>query len=143
LALSRSEIIIIFSQRVFCVSGLIGFFIVISKFKGDKMNNIILLILPLLLLVAVYVFVLTRKGEMQRAKITFGGQTDWITFIGVVFGTEAMWISVQALNIHIPNTYWVTIAIPVFLLVVFVIKYLNGKHLLKPLGDERFKRYLR
>jgi hypothetical protein len=101
------------------------------------MNNIILLILPLLLLVAVYVFVLTRKGEMQRAKITFGGQTDWITFIGVVFGTEAMWISVQALNIHIPNTYWVTIAIPVFLLVVFVIKYLNGKHLLKPLGDER------
>ena len=101
------------------------------------MHTIIQLLIPVILIIIVYIFILTRKGEMQRAKVTFGGQTDWITWIGVIFGTEAMWTSVEALNIHIPDTYWVTIAIPVFLLVVFIIKYANGKRLLRPLGDER------
>ena len=101
------------------------------------MHTIIQLLIPGILIIIVYIFILTRKGEMQRAKVTFGGQTDWITWIGVIFGTEAMWTSVEALNIHIPDTYWVTIAIPVFLLVVFIIKYANGKRLLRPLGDER------
>jgi hypothetical protein len=101
------------------------------------MHTIIQLLIPGILIIIVYIFILSRKGEMQRAKVTFGGQTDWITWIGVIFGTEAMWTSVEALNIHIPDTYWVTIAIPVFLLVVFIIKYANGKRLLRPLGDER------
>ena len=101
------------------------------------MHTIIQLLIPGILIIIVYIFILTRKGEMQRAKVTFGGQTDWITWIGVIFGTEAMWTSVEALNIHIPDTYWVTIAIPVFLLVVFIIKYAYGKRLLRPLGDER------
>ena len=101
------------------------------------MHTIIQLLIPGILIIIVYIFILTRKGEMQRAKVTFGGQTDWITWIGVIFGTEAMWTSIYALNIHIPDTYWVTIAIPVFLLVVFIIKYAHGKRLLRPLGDER------
>ena len=101
------------------------------------MHTTIQLLIPALLIIIVYVFILTRKGEMQRAKVTFSSQTDWITFIGVTLGATAMWASVEALNIHIPDTYWVTIAIPVFLLIVFIIKYVNGKHLLKPLGDER------
>ena len=101
------------------------------------MHTIIQLLIPGILIIIVYIFILTRKGEMQRAKVTFSGQTDWITFIGVTLGATAMWASVEALNIHIPDTYWVTIAIPVFLLIVFIIKYINGKHLLRPLGDER------
>jgi hypothetical protein len=55
------------------------------------MHTIIQLLIPGILIIIVYIFILTRKGEMQRAKVTFSGQTDWITFIGVTLGATAMW----------------------------------------------------
>jgi hypothetical protein len=102
------------------------------------MNNLILQLLPILLLVVLYVFVFTRKGEVQRVKVSFRGH-DWVTFFAAIFGATVLASAMSALGLNIPKP-WLT-AIPVllfvFLFIIVVRRARTGKTILKRLGDER------
>ena len=101
------------------------------------MNNVIQVLIPGFLIIIAYALILTRKGEMQRAKVAFGGSHDWITLIGVAMAAVVLSHAMLDLNIHILNVWWYALAIPVFLIIVVIIKIMNGKAILNRLGDER------
>lgn len=103
------------------------------------MNDIIITeILPVALLVILYVFIFTRKGEVHRAKVNLRGY-DWITFLAVLFGICALTSAMLALGLNIPEPW--LIAIPVVLVVLLFIIVLRsvrtGKTIVQQKTDER------
>ncbi len=103
------------------------------------MNNLILVLLPIPLLIMLYVFIFSRRGEVQRAKVSFGGGNDWITFIAVTLGAAVMSEAIIALGIHIPLIWWtvITVLLFIFLFIVVIRRTRMGKPIVKRMGDER------
>ncbi len=102
------------------------------------MNNLILQLLPILLLIILYAFIFTRKGEAQRVKVSFRGH-DWITFFAAIFGATVLAEAMIALGLNIPKPWLMAIPVVffVFLFIVVVHRARTGKPILKQVGDER------
>lgn len=103
------------------------------------MNNLILQILPILLLVVLYLFIFTRKGEIQKAKVSYRGH-DWLTFIGITLASTVLASAINALGLNIiPKTWLILVLVSfyIFLIVVVVRRARTGKGILKQVGDER------
>ena len=102
------------------------------------MNNLILQLLPILLLIILYVFIFTRRGEVQRAGVSFKGY-DWLTFVSVILAGNVLASAMSALDIKGP--VWLPIAITLSLLLILFIVAMRraraGKPILQRLGDER------
>ncbi|MFC1977444.1 hypothetical protein ACFLWS_04170, partial [Chloroflexota bacterium] len=100
---------------------------------------LILHILPILLLIVLYLFIFfTRRGEIQRVKVSFKGH-DWLTFFATIFGTTVLTSAMSALGINAPPWALITIVM-LFILSVFVVvvwRARGGKPILRRLGDER------
>ncbi len=102
------------------------------------MTNLIFQLLPILLLIIMYVFVFTRKGEIQRVKVSFRGH-DWISFFAVILGATVLASATSALGLNIPKP-WLAIILVLFFIFLFVVvvrRARTGKTILKQMGDER------
>ena len=102
------------------------------------MDNLIWAILPFILLIILYVFILTRKGEIQRLKVNFKGH-DWLTYIAVIFAATVLASAMRALGLNIPP--WLSLSIiflvPLTVFVVVLRKVRAGKPIIRRMGDER------
>lgn len=97
-----------------------------------------MVLLPILLLVALYIFIFTRKGETQRAKVSFRGY-DWITFFAIIFGVCALMPAIFSLGFTIPEPWPIVIPVllVVFLFIAVIVKTRAGKPIFKQKSDER------
>ena len=102
------------------------------------MDNLIWAILPIVLLVAMYVFIFTRKGEIKRARVNLR-RNDWITNITAIFGAVLLASALSTADIRLPNAPWLlTLLLAVFFILI-VRKARTGKPIMKIEGDERME----
>lgn len=104
------------------------------------MSNIVWAILPFVFIIAIYVLIFTRRGEFERAKVSFRS-SDWITYLAVVLGITALMSALRASGIGFPNAPWLVI-IPILLIVIIVVialvrKARTGRAIVRMMGDER------
>ncbi len=102
------------------------------------MNKLIVTLLPLLLLLILYIFIFTRRGEVQRAKVSLNGY-DWMTFFAIILGTNVLLPAMKASGMNAPQWLPITVSLMIllFLLVVILRKSGTGKPIIQRLGDER------
>ena len=100
------------------------------------MDNLIWAVLPIVLLIAIYVFVFTRKGEAKRARVSVR-RNDWITNMTGIFGAVLLASAMIAAGVRLPNVPWLLTLIIAAILVFVVLKARAGKPILKIQGDER------
>lgn len=106
------------------------------------MSNLIWVLLPGVLLLVLYVFIFTRRGEIERARVSLR-RNDWITFFAVIFGSVALSSAMSASGIRIPNAPWLLMVpillIAVILIIALVRKARTGRPILQIIGDERME----
>lgn len=104
------------------------------------MNTLILqpFFIFFLLLIILYAIIFSRRGEVQRAKVSFSG-FDWITIVAVILGSIVMAEANNALGINIPTLWWVAVLvlITIFLLIVVMRRVKVGKPVVQRIVDER------
>ena len=100
------------------------------------MDNLIWAVLPIVLLIAIYVFVFTRKGETKRARVNVR-RNDWITNMIAVFGGVLLASAILAADIRLPNVPWLLTLIFAVALIIIVLRARAGKPIMQRMGDER------
>ena len=104
------------------------------------MGNLFWALLPIVLPVILYIIILTRKGEFERAKKSVR-RVDWITFFAVIFAGTTLSSSLRASGVQFPDQPWLSIGlvlfIAVFLIIALVRRARTGRPIIQLGWDER------
>lgn len=97
-----------------------------------------LFIIFLFLLIILYVIIFSRRGEVQRAKVSFRGN-DWITNVAVILGSTVMAKATISLGLNIPILWLIVIPllITILLLIIVMRRVKVGKPIVQRIVDER------
>jgi hypothetical protein len=106
------------------------------------MNNLIS-ILPFLLLIILFVFILARRGESPWAKASFKSQ-DWLTLTGITFAGVVLTSALKSpglQDIIQKAPKWLLATVPSLLLLVVIgiimLRVKPGQPIANRMGDER------
>ena len=103
------------------------------------MDNIILIIIPLVILVILYILIFTKKEEFNRVKESWR-QYDWFTFFAVIFGGVMLAEAMKSADLIFPSLpLYIAYAVLVvgFILVALVRRARTGRLVMRRMGDER------
>ncbi len=101
--------------------------------------------LPIIILAAIYIFILVRKGEFPRFS-AYLKSNDWMTFFGVIFASTILSRTLRALDVYIiPKNIallsfiLMQVALIVFVAIIVFLRIRAGKPIIKRGWDERTK----
>jgi len=104
------------------------------------MSNLVWFLLPLVLPVILYIYILTRKGEFERAK-KIVKSFDWFTFFSLIFAGSILSSSLRAAGIELPYKPWFSIGLVLFIAIILIVairKARKGRPIIQPF-DERWQ----
>ncbi len=106
------------------------------------MGNLIWLILPLILFLAFYIFIFTRKRESEIMRVNLR-RIDWITYFAAIAGAVVFSSAMSEFGARIPESPWISmipiLLLAILLIIAFVRKAKTGRPIVKIIGDERME----